>query len=208
MTATVVIAACAGGNAQESIPTEPERTSIDVEALTIDVDALIVADQVTTRCSMFAADIAYLTPIEQVGVNAHLGELTAILANATQDSADRLAQMRSAAASMSCDDDALVDYMDFGRQVGRDVIDTAMIAWREIDIAPCSYFADDDFMAAVARAREAAQSATIEGAANRQRFLEQRADGWVELFSSNCGNLYFDPVTTLPGQIALALPTP
>lgn len=202
-----IVAACAGGIGQEAAPSQPQGTGIDVEALSVDIDALIVADQLTTRCSLFQTDMVYLTPVEQAGANVHLGELTALLSNSAENAADSLATMRAGAARMACDDAALADYIDFGRQVGRDVIDTAMLAWREIDISRCSYFADDDFMAAVERTRDAAQSAAIEGAANRLRFLEQRADGWIEMFSGNCNNLYFDPVTTLPGQIALALPT-
>lgn len=204
--AVVLVAMMGSGSAQETEAT-PAPQTINVEALSVDIEALTIASQATTRCAVFNSDIVYLTPLEQAAVEVHLSELETVLENAVENSAERLAAMKATAAGIDCGDADLVDYMDFGRQIGRDVIDTAMLAWREIEISRCNYFADSDFMDAVGRAQDAGAAAQIDGAANRVAFLEQRAETWVQLFGSNCSNLYFDPVTTLPGQIALALPT-
>ncbi|WP_090596642.1 hypothetical protein [Pelagibacterium luteolum] len=202
-----MLSATSIANAQEEAAA-PAQPQIDVEQVLVDLDALIHATRATTRCALYDEQIDYLTPLEQVGASVRLNELTSILEGRLDDLADRVAMMGNEATALPCGDDALVPYMTFGQQIGRDVIDIAMRAWREIEIANCSYFADDDFMAAVDRAQEAADTAIIEGAENRQDYIEQQADVWVGIFSSSCANLYFDPVTTLPGQIALALPTP
>lgn len=193
--------------AQEDVAT-PAQPQLDVERVLVDLDALIHATRATTRCALYDEQIDYLTPLEQVGASVRLGELTTMLETRLDDLADRIAIMGNEATALPCGDEALVPYMEFGQQIGRDVIDIAMRAWREIEIANCSYFADEDFMAAVGRAQDAADTATIAGAENRQEYIAQQANVWVGIFTNSCANLYFDPVTTLPGQIALALPTP
>ena len=173
----------------------------------VDAGALVIGTEVTTRCAVFDASIQYLTPLEQVATTLRLGEMLAAASGNVENVPDRVAGMRAEAAATACGSSALVPYMDFSRQVARDVIDIALVAWRSIDIRQCNYFADDDFLAAAERARTTADAATIEGEANRRDYIEQSAAAWVALFADNCANLRFDPVETVPGQIALALPT-
>jgi hypothetical protein len=172
-----------------------------------DIDALVVGTEVTTRCVVFDTTLDYLTPIEQVGARLRLDELVAVGTPRIEDMADRLAGMRAEAAAIECGNDGLIPYMDFSRQIARDMIDIALVAWRSIDIERCNNFADDDFLVAADRARSVAETATIEGEANRVVYIEQRAASWVEIFANNCANLQFQPAETVPGQIALALPT-
>ena len=179
----------------------------DVDQMLADADALVVSTDVTTRCALFDDSIVYLTPLEQVAAQIRLGEIATAAAETIEDAPDRIARMRAEAAAIACGDPDLTPYMDFGRQTARDVIDIALFAWRSIDVPGCNYFADDDFMRAAERATMAAEQATIEGAANRVTYIEQRGAAWAEIFATNCANLGFEPVETLPGQIALALPT-
>lgn len=177
------------------------------EQMLVDAGALVMGTEVTTRCAVFDASIAYLTPLEQVAATLRLSEMLAAASEAVENVPDRAAGMRADAAEMACGSSALIPYMDFSRQVAHDMIDIALVAWRSIDIGRCNYFADDDFLTAADRARETAGTATIEGEANRRDYIAQRAAAWVSLFADNCANLRFDPVKTVPGQIALALPT-
>ena len=189
---------CAGAAAQDAEGSEQ---------MLVDAGALVVGTDVTTRCALFDSSLAYLTPLEQVGATLRLREILAAASGVMEDVPDRVAAMHAEAAAMACGSEALAPYMDFSRQIARDMIDIALVAWRSIDIEKCNYFADDDFLAAAARARNAAETATIGGEANRRDYIEQRAAAWVNLFADNCANLRFDPVETVPGQIALALPT-
>ncbi|WMT88516.1 hypothetical protein NO932_07865 [Pelagibacterium sp. 26DY04] len=177
------------------------------EQMLIDIDALIVGTEVTTRCALFDSSLQYLTPLEQVGATLRLQEIVVAASSLVEDMPDRVARMHADAAEIECGNSDLVPYMDFSRQIARDMIDIALVAWRSIDIDRCNYFADDGFMVAVDRARAAAEQATIEGEANRVAYIEHGAAMWVEIFNDNCRNLQFEPVETVPGQIALALPT-
>ena len=172
----------------------------------IDIDALIVGTEVTTRCALFDFSMQYLTPLEQVGATLRLEEIVAAAATLMEDTPDRVARMRADASEIECGNDQLIPYMDFSRQIARDMIDIGLVAWRSIDIDRCNYFADDGFLAAADRARETAEQVTIEGEANRVTYIEERAEVWAGIFAENCANLQFQPVETLPGQIALALP--
>ncbi|HWJ87394.1 MAG TPA: hypothetical protein VNS12_04925 [Pelagibacterium sp.] len=195
------LAASAGGGAIAQDETDP------AQQMMVDADALIVATQVTTRCALFDSTLAYLTPLDQAGASLRLDEIVVAASASVEDMADRLARMRADAAAITCGDEDLAPYMEFGRQIARDVIDIALVAWRSIDVMRCNYFVDDDFLVAAERARATAESTTIDGEINRVTYIEQRAAAWVDVFAANCANLGFDPVETLPGQIALALPS-
>lgn len=179
----------------------------NIEQMMTDADALVVGTVVTTRCAVFDGAIDYLSPLEQVAAQIRLGEIVAAASGMVEDAPDRLARMRASAGARVCGDPDLAPYLDFSRQIARDVIDIALVAWREIDVPGCNYFADDGFMRAAERASAAAEQLTIEGEANRITYIEQRGEAWAEVFAGNCANLGFEPVETLPGQIALALPT-
>ncbi len=179
----------------------------DVEQMMTDAEALVVGIDVTTRCALFDTAIDYLSPLEQVAAQIRLREIVAAASEEIEDTPDRVAQMRAGAAARVCGDPDLAPYMSFSRQIARDVIDIALVAWKTIDVPGCNYFADDGFMQAAERASAAAQQATLEGEANRIAYIEQRGAAWAEVFAANCTNLRFEPVETLPGQIALALPT-
>lgn len=178
----------------------------ETDQMMVDADALVVSTDVTTRCALFDTSITYLTPLEQVAAQLRLTEIATVAAETMEDTADRIALMRASAAARTCGDPDLAPYMDFGRQIARDVIDIALFAWRSIDVPGCNYFADDDFMQAAERAGAEAEQATIDGEANRIAYIEQRGAAWAEVFASNCANLTFEPAETLPGRIALALP--
>lgn len=195
--------------AETSVEADPASSQVDqmlVDQMLVDLDALVVSIAVTTRCALHDGQIQYLTPLEQVGAAIRLGEMTTALGSALDDLPDRMARMHTDAAAIACGHEDLAPYMDFGRQVGRDVIDIALLAWRGIEIDRCNYFADDDFMGAVDRAQNAAMDWPIEGPDNRRAYIERQAETWITLFAQNCANLGFDPVPTLPGEIALALP--
>lgn len=194
----IALLAPATALAQESQP--------ELEQMMVDADALVVSTDVTTRCALYDTSVSYLTPLEQVAAQIRLGEIAAAAADVIADAPDRIARMRAGAAARECGDPDLVPYMDFGRQIARDVIDIALFAWRSIDVPGCNYFADDDFMRAAERAAAAAEQAEIEGGTSRITYIEQRGAAWAEVFASNCSNLGFEPVETLPGRIALALP--
>ncbi|RDE09008.1 hypothetical protein DVH29_08610 [Pelagibacterium lacus] len=189
----------------QEVPGTPEAPETP-DQLQVDIDALVVAGTLSMRCALFDDSVDYLTPLEAVGADIRLSELIGLFAARSADAADVVAGLRGEAAAIACGDPRLATYMDFGRQVARDVIDVGMVAWQSIDVAACNYFADDDFMAAVARARAAAAAAEIAGPQNRVDYINRLAAGWVGLFADNCANLGFDPVETLPGAIALALP--
>lgn len=176
------------------------------EQMMVDADALVVSTDVTTRCALFDTSISYLTPLEQVAAQIRLAEIATVAADSIEDVPDRIALMRAGAAARNCGDPDLAPYMDFGRQIARDVIDIALFAWRSIDVPGCNYFVDDDFMRAAERADAEAEQATIDGEANRIAYIEQRGAAWAEVFARNCANLTFEPTKTLPGLIALALP--
>ncbi len=184
-----------------------QDAGIDVEQMMTDADALVVGIDVTTRCAVFDTSVSYLSPLEQVAAEIRLGEIISSASNALDDAPDRIAQMRAAAAEQTCGTAGLAPYMDFSRQIARDVIDIALVAWKSIDVPGCNYFADEDFMRAAELASSQAQQATLEGEANRVAYIEQRGAVWSEVFAANCANLGFEPAKTLPGQIALALPT-
>lgn len=202
----LVVLSCGAARAQEedddAIPEAPDPA----EQMLVDADALVIGTEVTTRCAMFDSLVTYLTPVEQVGATLRLREMTGAISALVPDAADRVARMRADAAAIACGDQGLVPFMDFARQVARDTIDIALMAWRDIDIDRCHYFADEDFLAAAERAHSVSEALALEGASNRIAYIEQRAAAWAGIFASNCTNVSFDPVETLPGQIALALP--
>ena len=184
-----------------------QNAEADTDQMMTDADALVVAIDVTTRCAVFDSSIDYLSPLEQVAAQIRLGEIVTAASQLIEGAPDRVAQMRAGAAARVCGNPELTPYMDFSRQIASDVVDIALVAWQAIDVPGCNYFADDDFMRAAERASTAAEQATIEGEANRIAYIEQRGAVWAEVFAGNCTNLGFEPVETLPGQIALALPT-
>lgn len=192
---------------QEAEEGEAEPDTAAYEQALVDMDALVVGTEVTTRCALYDWSVEYLTPLEQVGARLRLAEMIAAGTAAIPDLPDQLAQMHAEAAQISCGVPELAPYLDFSRQIARDVIDVALVAWRTIDIRQCNYFADDDFLEASERARAVAADAVLEGEDNRITYIENAGAAWAQTFAANCGNLRFDPVETLPGQIALALPT-
>lgn len=183
-----------------------QETAPQSEQVLTDIAALITSTESTTRCALYDSDTQYLTGLEQVAVTWRVDEMLGALDDAVPDLADRTAQMRADASDIACGSEALTPYLDFGRQIARDVVDVALFAWQEIDVANCNYFADEGFMRAVERARQRAEQTEIEGPDNRLAYIAQLGTAWRELFAANCRNAEFDPVPTLPGQIALSLP--
>ncbi|WP_127142687.1 hypothetical protein [Pelagibacterium montanilacus] len=192
----------AGAQEQEAAPAQADANQ---QAL-VDLDALVVASQVSTRCALFDSSVTYLEPIEVTAIEYRIEQLSDSLRPTVQDLADRMSTMRGDAAAIACGHEGLVPFLDFGRQVAGDMIDTALLAWQSIEVEECSYFADSDFMSAVQRAEFAASALELSGPAARTAFIRNGAAQWTAIFASNCQNLSFDPTRTLPGLIALALP--
>ena len=162
-----------------------QNAEADTDQMMTDADALVVAIDVTTRCAVFDSSIDYLSPLEQVAAQIRLGEIVTAASQLIEDAPDRVAQMRAGAAARVCGNPELTPYMDFSRQIARDVVDIALVAWQTIDVPGCNYFADEDFMRAAERASTAAEQATIEGEANRIAYIEQRGAVWAEVFAGN-----------------------
>ncbi|WP_196259064.1 hypothetical protein [Pelagibacterium limicola] len=172
-----------------------------------DLDALIIGTQVTTRCALYDSRLSYLTPLEATGVEIRILELEAALATEIEDLADETSAMRAEANSIACGSEGLEPFLDFNRQVAADVIDIALVAWQAIEIERCSYFVDDDFLAATGRAKVQGAAVDLSRDPERARYITEMAQAWVNLFAENCFNLSFEPTQRLPGLIALALPS-
>lgn len=178
----------------------------DVEQILVDLDALILGTSATLRCALYNSDLAYLSPLEAAGAEIRIRQIEASLAPVVENLADRAAEMRAEASAVPCGNAGLLPFLEFSRQAGRDVVDIGVSAWATIRFEVCSYFADDDFISAVERARIAAAELTVSGDAERVAYIAENASRWTTVFAENCYNLAFDPTQTLPGQIALALP--
>lgn len=206
-----IVAALLSGVAAQAQDTEAVLPDADLDpalsqALT-DIDALIIATQVTTRCALYDSSLAYLSPLSETAARLRIEEMQAMLTSRIPDLPDRLSAMREEANTVDCGNDGLVPFLQFAEQVAADVTAIALRAWAEIDIDSCNYFADDEFLAAADRAQAAASDLPEASDASRRAYLEGRAQAWIGLFADNCYNLTFDPTLTLPGRIALALPS-
>lgn len=184
-----------------------QEDGLDLRQGLVDLEGLIIAGSATTRCAIYDDDLAYLTPLEAVAVDLRIEQISRALSEHVDDLADRKAWMRERANALVCGAAALEPYLTYARGTARDITDVALAAWAGIEVEKCAYFADDDFMAAVDRAHQRAADLAPEENRPRARYLAQGADYWISVFEQNCYNLAFDPMTTLPGQIALALPT-
>lgn len=176
------------------------------EQMLAQLDAMIIGPQVTTRCAFYDDTIDYLSPLESVAVDIRRRETEMALSPIVNDLADRVSTMISEANAIQCGEPGLVPFLDFNRQIAGDVTDIAIVAWQDIAIEQCAYFADEDFMAAVGRAKAAQANVDAATAPDRAAYITSRAQAWVSVFAENCGNLGFQPAQTLPGLIALALP--
>lgn len=189
----------------ETVPNPAEQEV--VAQLLVDLDALVIGLNATLRCALFDDSLDYLTPIEAVAVDYRARQIEAILAPVVSDLPDRLAQMRAEATAVPCGHEGLAPFLAFNADVARDLADISLLAWADITIEGCSYFADEEFVEAVTRAQAAGTALEPRGDAARLAYLEENATRWGDIFRANCYNVSFDPVLTLPGQIALALPT-
>ena len=198
---SLVLLACALPSAVFSQDAEEE-----VGQLLTDLDAMIIGTQVTTRCALYDSSLAYLTPLEAAAVDIRRREVETVLAGAVEDLADEISVMRDEANAIACGAPGLEPFLDFNRQIARDVTDIALIAWQGIEIDRCAYFADDEFMAAVGRAKAVEPAMATGAEPERAAYLNETAEAWVNLFNENCFSLGFEPTQTLPGLIALALP--
>ncbi len=178
----------------------------EIEQLVTDLDALIIGTQVTTRCALFDSSIEYLTPLEVTGAEIRKRELETALSGQIENFADQVSEMRAEANAIPCGSQGLVPFLDFNRQIARDVRDIALVAWQSIEIEQCAYFVDDGFLAAVERAKAASETLDLSGDPARATYVEETGAAWAALFADNCFNLGFEPTQTLPGLIALALP--
>ncbi|MCD7060760.1 hypothetical protein [Pelagibacterium xiamenense] len=177
-----------------------------IEPQLADLYAIVVGTQATTRCAVFDDTMTYLTPLEATAAEYRLRQMETALAGPIENIADVVANMRAEAAQIPCGSESLEPFLDFNRGLAHDLVDVALLAWQEIDIAECNYFADDDFMASVAQAEDMAENLEITGTPARIAYVERTAAGWVATFEENCRSLAFDPTRTLPGLVALALP--
>lgn len=184
----------------------PQTADDEIEQMLTDLDAMVIGTQVTTRCALYDSSLVYLTPLEAVAVEIRRRETETALAGALEGLAERLSVMRDEANAIECGSPGLEPFLDFNRQIARDVTAIALIAWQSIDIGQCAYFADEAFMAAVDRAKAMAPNADPGADPGRAAYLNETAQAWVNLFGENCFNLGFEPTQTLPGLIALALP--
>lgn len=178
----------------------------EIEQMLTDLDAMVIGTQVTTRCALYDSTLVYLTPLEAVAVEIRKREIETALGGAIEGLAEQLSVMRDEANAIACGAPGLEPFLDFNRQIARDVTDIALIAWQSIDIDRCVYFADDAFMAAVGRAKTTRPGTDLDADPGRTAYLTEMAQAWVNLFGENCFNLGFEPTQTLPGLIALALP--
>jgi len=208
----LLIVACAlsAGAATKAQETETDAPQADVESAVaralVDIDALIIATQATTRCALYDTSLAYLSPLSETAARLRIEEMEAGLASYVPDLPEQLSDMRAEANSIACGNAGLIPFLQFAEQVAADVTAIALRAWAEIDIDSCNYFADDEFLAAADRAQAAAAALPEETDSARRAYLEGRAQAWITLFTQNCYNLSFDPTITLPGRIALSLP--
>ncbi|WP_404404481.1 hypothetical protein [Pelagibacterium halotolerans] len=173
----------------------------------MDLYAIVVGTQLTTRCAIFDDTTTYLTPLEQTAAEYRLRQMTSALAAEVENIADVVANMRADALQIPCGAASLDRLLDFNRSLSRDLVDVALLAWREIEIAECNYFVDDDFLESAAHAQDQAEGIDISGTPARVAYVQRTAAEWVTTFEENCQNLAFDPTRTLPGLVALALPT-
>lgn len=188
-------------------PAHAQTGEEEIEQLLVDADALIIGISATTRCALFDFTLSYLSPLEATGAEIRLKQIEGLLGSAVEGLPDQLAEMRAEANGVDCGNPGLVPFLDFSAQIAQDTIDIAIVAWREISIDRCSYFADNDFLRAVDRAEAAAAEIDLSADPARAAYIEEMAALWIGLFNDNCFNLGFDPTQTLPGQIALSLPS-
>lgn len=182
-------------------------TGDEIQQMLTDLDALIIGTQVTTRCALYDSTLTYLTPLEATGAEIRIRELEAALAGEVEGLADQVSAMRAEANAIACGAEGLEPFLDFNRQTADDVIDIALLAWETIEIEQCAYFADDEFLAASRRAKASTDRVDLSGDPERAAYVQQTAQAWAMLFAENCFNLTFEPTQTLPGLVALALPS-
>lgn len=192
-----------------ALPLVAQAQSADEEIaqLMTDLDALIIGTQVTVRCSLYDFTLRYLTPLEASGAEIRMREIEAALSERIEGLAEQISEMRAEANAIACGSAGLEPFLDFNRQIAKDVTDIALSAWRTIEIEQCAYFVDNDFLAAVHRAKEAGEALDLSGDPERAAYVQQTAQAWTMLFAENCFNLSFEPAATLPGLVALALPS-
>lgn len=179
----------------------------EIEQMLTDLDALIIGTQVTTRCTLYDSTLTYLTPLEATAAEIRIREIESILAGTVEELADQVSLMRAEANAIECGSPGLQPFLDFNRQVANDITDIALVAWQSINIEQCAYFVDDDLLAAAGRAKAEAAGVDLSGDPERAAYVQEMAQVWVILFAENCFNLTFEPARTLPGLIALALPS-
>lgn len=200
LTATAVLALVHPASGQDAAQPDP------VDRELADLYAVVVGTQATMRCAVYDDTVHYLAPIEAVALEYRLRRMEAGLADDVDNIGDVVANMRAQAVQIPCGSSELDSYLSFNRTLAHDLIDIALLAWRDIEIDSCSYFADDGFMASARRAHDVGADIEISGAPARVKYIERMAANWVDRFETNCTNLSFDPTRTLPGLVALALP--
>lgn len=188
-------------------PAYAQTADEDLDQLLVDADALVIGLSATNRCALFDFTLTYLTPLEAVGAEIRLRQIEAALAPVVEGLPDQLAEMRAEANSVDCGNPGLAPFIGFSAQIAQDTIDIALVTWREVSIDRCSYFVDNDFLRAIDRAKIAAVDLALDADPARAAYIEEIAALWITLFNDNCFNLGFEPARTLPGQIALAIPT-
>jgi hypothetical protein len=184
-----------------------QTTDDEVEQMLTDLDALIIGTQVTTRCALYDSSLEYLTPVDAMGATIRLREIEASLADTVEGLPEQISEMRAEANAIACGAAGLEPFLDFNREIAHDVIDIALVAWRAINIEQCAYFVDDQLLAAVRRAKATSAEVDLAADPERARYIEEAAGAWVGVFNENCFNLAFEPAQTLPGLIALSLPS-
>lgn len=196
----------AAGWAQEAEVADDTPEAEQIEQLMIDLDALIIGTTASLRCPLYDSTIQYLSPLHVVAATFRIRQIEAALAEVVEDLPDQIAEMRAEAATIECGNEGLEPFIAFNAQVAQDLTDVALFAWRTLPVGQCVFVIDDGFRAAVARARGAGAALVLDEETPRAAYIRENAAFWQNLFVNNCFNLGFDPVETLPGQIALALP--
>lgn len=189
-----------------AIPAQEDEEAERLAQILVDMDALVIGTEVSMRCALYDDTLDYLTPLESAGATFRLQEMEALLAPEIPDLDARMVQMLIEAHEVPCGHPGLVPFLEYNRDIAREIVSTALLAWRDISLERCNFFADEDFMAAVDRAEARAEDFEPPANAPRAAMIAENAARWVAIFESNCPNLGFDPTTTLPGHIALALP--
>lgn len=204
---TLILAALLSGGLSAYAQELPEIEAEVADQILVDLDALIIGTSATLRCSIYSDDLPYLSPLDATGAEIRIRQLESVLAPAYENLADTISTMRAEAAAVPCGNPGLLPFLEFSRDAGEDIVDIGIFAWQSIRFDTCSYFADNQFLEAVAHAQELAAGFSVDGDAARVAYISENAQMWSAVFEENCFNPTFDPTQTLPGLIALALPT-